>query len=253
MKGLLTFTLGMAAVATSFGATIDISTGSAAWQVYLPSAGSVVAVTSVSPNGTWAPAPSGSSWVSYGANESISCGVGQTPGNGCAHTLINPSGDTWAYQLTISAATLGDVAGTLNFIFGSDNRVNLFIGNTPSALVWNGGSNTNGTGFNPLGCSGTPPTSAGNTQAEYNNCTGTVSFGAGQLNGDGSLTLIAYNYNDPIVGVGGVPCPACGDPTGFVLEGTALTGAAATPEPATFGLVALAGLAGLALRRKRSV
>jgi len=248
MKGLLTFTLGMAAVATSFGATIDISTGSAAWGVFVPG-GSLISATSVAGNGAWAPAPAGSSWVSFGADQSTSCVIGQTPGTGCASTLINPAGDIWTYQLIISAASLGATSGTLNFIFGSDNRVNLFVGSAAGALVWDGGNSSNGTGFNPLGCSANPPTSAGNTQATYNLCTSTVAFGAGQLNGDGSLTLTAYNFNDPSIPA----CPACGNPTGFVLEGDILTGAAATPEPATFGLVALAGLAGLALRRKRSV
>ena len=254
MKALLTFALGVATVATSFGATINISTGTgnAAWQVFIPGSGNVAAVslTAAQSNpASWAPAPAGSSWVSYGATQGTSCPTAATgPANGCASPLTNPNGDTWTYTLTISAANLGATTGSLNFIFGSDNRVNLFVGNNATAQIWNGGSNTNGTGYNPLGCSGTPsPTSAGNTQATYNNCVGTVSFGAANLNGDGSLTLTAYNFNDPIPG-----CPACGDPTGFVLEGTALTGAAATPEPATFGLVALAGLAGLALRRKRS-
>jgi len=257
MKGFLTFTLGVAAVATTFGATINISTGTnnAAWQVFVPGSGFVAAtsLTVAQQNGTWAPAPisispiSGSNWVSYGAVQGTSCVVGQTPGNGCANALINPNGDIWTYTLTISAASLGATSGNLNFIFGSDNRVSVFVGNNSVSQVW-GGNGPNGNGFNPLGCSGTPnPTSAGNTQAQYNNCTGTVAFGAGNLNGDGSLTITAYNYNDPIVG-----CPGCGNPTGFVLEGTLSTGAAATPEPATISMVVLAGLAGLALRRKRT-
>ena len=254
MKGLFTVALGLASVATTFGAVINLSTGTnnAAWQVFVPGTGFVTAtsLTVAQQNGSWAPAPisispiSGSNWVSYGSNQGTSCAVGQTPGNGCANAVINPNGDVWAYQLTISAATLGATSGNLNFIFGADNRVNLFVGNNSLAQVW-GGSAPTGTGFNPLGCSGTPVTSAGNTQAQYNTCTGVVTFSAGNLNGDGSLTLTAYAFNDPST-------PGAGNPTGFVLEGTALTGAALTPEPATFGMVAIAGLAVVALRRKQS-
>ena len=248
MKGLFSVALGLATVATTFGGLININTGVANWQYYSTATSSFVnAVVVVPTNGTWAPAPTSSSWVSFGAIEGTSCAVGQTPGNGCAHTLVNPLGDVLTYQLVISAASLGATSGTVNFVFGSDNRVTMFVGTGPPSYIWNGGSSSNGTGFNPLGCSANPPTSAGSSQATYNNCTTTVSFNASTLNADGSLTLTAYNYNDPIPG-----CPACGDPTGWILAGTVSTGAAATPEPATFGLVALAGLAGLALRRKRS-
>ena len=239
----------MATAAISFASTIDISTGVAGWQVFVPGSGLVAAtsLTAAQQNGTWASAPAGSAWVSWSAVQGASCVVGQTPGNGCANTLINPAGDIWTYTLTITAASLGSTSGNLNFIFGADNRVNLFVGNSASGLVWNGGSNTNGTGFNPLGCSGTPPTSAGNTQATYNNCTGTVGFNPADLNGDGSLTLTAFTFNDPIPG-----CAACGNPTGFILEGDILTGASTSvPEPGSFGLMGAASLALFALRRIR--
>jgi hypothetical protein len=91
------------------------------------------------------------------------------------------------------------------------------------------------------------PTSAGNSQATYNNCVGTVSFGAANLNGDGSLTLSASVFNDPIPG-----CPTCGDPTCFIAEGSLLTGSSVTPGPATFGFVILGGLAGWAYRKVRA-
>ena len=254
MKVFFSVALGVAVAATTFGATIDVSTGVAGWQVFDPNVGSNVAATTLTlsqQNPSWAPAPSGSAWVSYGSNEGTGCTVQQTPGIGCAHPTGNPNGsDTWVYTLTITAAQLGATDGTLNFVFGSDNRVNLFVGNNnPPSQLWTGQppNNSNGSGFSPLGCSGLPgPTSAGSTQLTYDNCLSTVSFNAASLNGDLSLTLFAYNFNDPIPG-----CPACGNPTGFVLEGTLLSGVTATPEPATFGLVALAGLAGLALRRKR--
>jgi hypothetical protein len=146
--------------------------------------------------------------------------------------------------LNISAASLGAVSGNLNFIFGADSRVVLSVGNGGPSEAWNTGTANNGNAYNPLGCSGTPPTSAGNTQAQYNNCVGTVAFGAANLNGDGSLTLTALVANDPIIG-----CPVCGDPTGFVLEGVLSTAPVVTPEPATLSMVGLA-LAGLVLRRK---
>ena len=253
MKVFSALALGLAIATTASAALINISTGTnnAAWTVFVPGSGFVVAtsLTVAQQNGTWAPAPisispiSGANWISYSSIQGTSCTVGQTPGNGCANANIIGSGDIWTYALTISAATLQATSGNLNFIFGADNRVNLFVGNNSLSQIWGGGAPT-GTGFNPLGCSGTPVTNAGNTQAQYNNCNGIVSFNAGNLNGDGSLTVTAYVFNDP--GVTGA-----GNPTGFVLEGTLNTNA--TPEPATFGLVGVACLAGLAtLRRKRS-
>ena len=172
MKGLLTCTLGLAIAATTFGATIDISTGTgnAAWQVFDLSQGQFVAATSLTTaqnNGTWAPAPTGTSWVSWGTQQGTSCVVGQTPGNGCASTNFNTTnGDTWTYMLNISAAALGATSGTLNFVFGSDNTVNLFVGNGPptGTSVSSVGNYWNQTGppaggFGNLGCSnpgGTP-------------------------------------------------------------------------------------------------
>lgn len=254
MKEIFKIALGLAVAASTFAATIDIGTGAGHgnWQVFIPGTGTVAAssLSGVQVNGSWAPAPVGSNWVSWGANEGTSCVFGQTPGNGCAHALLNAAGDVWSFSLTISAASLAAAtSGTLNFVLGSDNRVSMFVGLNSTPQVWDGGSQTNGQGFNPLGCSGqSGPTSAGGTQATYNNCLGTVSFNASNLNPNGSLTLSAYSFNDPIPG-----CPACGDPTAFILEGTLVTSStfAATPEPATFGLVALAGIAGFALRRKQ--
>lgn len=258
MQSLFKAALGLAAAATTFGATINLSTGTnnANWQVYSAGAGVFVTATSLTvaqQNGSWAPAPisisplSGSNWISYGSIQGTACSAGQTPGNGCANANINVAGDVWTYTLNISAASLGATSGSLNYLFGADSRVNLFVGNNSFSQVW-GGSAPTGAGFNTLGCSGTPVTNGGNTQAQYNNCVNTVNFGAGNLNGDGSLTLTAYVFNDPIVG----STFSVGNPTGFVLEGTVLTGAALTPEPATFGMVALVGLAGLVLRRKTS-
>lgn len=248
MNRIFPIALAMVSVGTTFGATINLDTGVAAWQVYAQSNGGLISAIVVAPNGAWAPAPTGSSWVSYGSVQSTSCTVGQTPGNGCASTNTNPSGDILSYTLTISAVSLGATSGNLNFVFGSKNRVNLFVGNNSNYQNW-GGLAPTGAGFNSLGCSGIPVTNAGNTQGTYNNCLGTVTFSAANLNGDGSLTLTAYSYNDPIAGCAGA---ACGNPTGFILEGTALTGVAATPEPATFGLVGVAGLIGLAVRRMKN-
>ncbi len=253
MREMLKISLGLAVAASTFAATIDISTGAghANWQVFIQGTGTVAAssLSGGQVNSSWATAPVGSNWVSWGPNEGTSCVVGQTPGNGCAHTLLNGAGDVWAFSLTISAATLAASSGTLNFIFGSDNRVSMFVGLNSTTQIWDGGSQTNGQGYNPLGCSGqSGPTSAGGSQATYNNCNGTVSFNSSNLNANGSLTLSAFSFNDPIPG-----CPACGDPTAFILEGTLVTSptSSATPEPATFGLVALAGIAGWALRRKQ--
>jgi PEP-CTERM motif len=259
MKMFLQFALGAVCAAAAFGGIVNISTGTnnANWLVSGPGVAIPVAATSLTvaqQNGTWAPAPisispiSGANWLSYGSNEGTSCVVGQTPGNGCAHTLVSSTGDTWTYTLNISAAALGSTSGLANFIFGADNRLVVSVGIGGTLEPWNTGTPTNGNAFNPLGCSGNPaPTSAGNTQAQYNNCVGNVSYNAANLNGDGSLTITATVVNDPIVG-----CSACGDPTGFVLEGTLSTAAATSaPEPATFALVGLAGLVGLALRRRK--
>lgn len=241
MKNIIA--LGLMTGVLSFGTTISIDTGTASWQVDGPGTGGAVAATTLTTgetNGTWAQAPTGSSWISWGAVEGTSCVVGQTPGNGCAHTNFNPSGDIWAYTLTITAASLGATSGTANFVFGADSSVNVFIGNEPEQ-AWSGAD--------PLGCSNTGgATSAGSTQGSYSGCTTTVSFNASDLNGDGSLSFTAYVTNAPIGG-----CPACGNPTGFVLDGDVLTGAStlATPEPGTFGLMSVAGLALLGIRRRR--
>jgi len=243
MKGIFTFALGIAVSTATFGAVIDISTGTgnANWQVFNPGAATSLSVAQQ--NGTWAPAPTGTSWVSWGSVQGTSCTVGQTPGNGCANTLFNPAGDTWVYTLNVSAAALGATSGTLNILFGGDDSVTLQIGTGANQLSeqW---------AFSHLGCvTPTGPTDAGNTQVSYATCTSTVSFDATMLNGDGSLTLKGIDFNAPITG-----CPGCGDPTGFILDGDIVTGGvSSTPEPATFGLVALAGLAGFAIRRKRQV
>jgi hypothetical protein len=60
--------------------------------------------------------------------------------------VTDPNGDTWSYALTISAASLGATSGSLNFIFGADKRVNLFVGNNSVAQTWNSGTPTNGNG-----------------------------------------------------------------------------------------------------------
>lgn len=242
-RSLVTLSLcvGVALCATARGGAIDISTGVALWQL---TGGTATTLTVGQQNGTWAPAPAGSAWISSSSSEGTSCVVGQTPGNGCATALTNPAGDLYVFTLTVSAASLGTTSGSLNYIFGADSDVSLAIGLGGSPQLWNSGSP--GAAFNPLGCSGTPPTSAGNTQGTYNTCTGTVNFNAANLNGDGSLTLSASVTNAPIVG-----CPACGDPMGFVLEGDILTGGTlppSVPEPATFGLMAVAGAALIARR-----
>ena len=132
MKGLLIITLGLAAAAGAFGAVIDIGTGigNAPWQVFDPSLGFVPAtsLSTAQQNGAWAPPPTGSDWVSFGSNQGTSCSVGQTPGNGCASTLLNPAGDTWQYVLNISAAQLGATSGTVNFVFGAQDVSSRFGG-----------------------------------------------------------------------------------------------------------------------------
>ena len=64
MKRFFPIALAMVTVGTAFGATINLNTGVAARQVYSPLTGSVISAVAVSPNGAWAPAPLGSSWVS---------------------------------------------------------------------------------------------------------------------------------------------------------------------------------------------
>jgi hypothetical protein len=166
--------------------------------------------------------------------------------------------------LTISAAELGATSGTINFVFGSDDYLTLFVGNgpptgtSPSSLgnYWNQTSAVPAGGFGQLGCSNASgaASNAGSSQTTYNTCltptaSNTIAFNAGNfLNADGSLTLNAYVTNAAISG-----CPACGNPTGFVVDGFITTGAVTptVPEPATFSMLAIAGLAGLAYRRKR--
>jgi hypothetical protein len=239
-----TLAIGLATATISFANVVDISTGTASWQVAGPGVSGFVAATTLNTgetNGDWATAPTGSSWISWGSVQGTSCVVGQTPGNGCANTVFNTTnGDVWEYLLTISSADLGGAtAGSVNFIFGADDSVNLFVGNEP-------GQDWSSPG--PLGCSGTPPTSAGGSQATYNNCVGTVNFNASDLTGAGALTLQGYVTNAPINF-----CPACGDPTGFVLEGDITTAGSTSPvpEPAALPLIGVAGFAMLWIRRRR--
>lgn len=244
MKTLLA--IGLFTAGFTPAATIDISTGVAAWQVSGPGlTGTAIALAAGQQNGTWAPAPAGSSWLSWGAAQGTSCVIGQIPGNGCASTLFNAGGDNWIYSLTVSAASLGATSGNLNFLFGGDDAVDLLIGNAVAIeQQWNQGAGLGA--FAQLACSANGgPTNAGNSQATYNTCTTELSFNASELNGDGSLTFTAAVFNAPVTN-----CTTCGDPTGFVLEGDILTGAAAsTPEPGTFGLIGAAGLALFAMRR----
>jgi hypothetical protein len=90
-----------------------------------------------------------------------------------------------------------------------------------------------------------PPPGAGSSQGTYNNCVSTVNFNASDLTGAGALTLTGYVTNAAING-----CPACGDPTGFVLEGDITTTSSAVPEPAALPLIGVAGVALLWIRRK---
>jgi hypothetical protein len=56
------------------------------------------------------------------------------------------------------------------------------------------------------------------SQATYDNCVRTVHSNASDLTGAGALMLTGFVTNAAING-----CPACGDPTGFVLEGDITT------------------------------
>jgi len=60
MKRFAALAICFAVSSPVLAAPIDISTGVADWQVSI--SGSLVPVTSVSPNGAWAPAPTGASW-----------------------------------------------------------------------------------------------------------------------------------------------------------------------------------------------
>ena len=234
MKIFLSLALGAASV-TAFGAIFNINTGVANWQYNLPNSTTGSAVMA-SANGTWAPAPTGSAWVSFGPNEGISCIVGQTPGNGCASSNFSINGDVITYTLTFSAATLGATSGTFSAIFGADNRVQLNVGVNSLAQV------NNGTAYNPLSCAtAAGATSAGNTNPY--SCP-TVAFNASVLNPDGSLTITALDFNDFVRG---------GNPSGFVLAGTIRTGAQVVPEPATIGMVGLVGIVGLAAARFKRI
>lgn len=239
----LTFAVGFIAGSFCFGNGYDISTYNGFWQVSGPGVTGSVASTSLDlagTNGAWAPTGP-SLWRSWGAQQGTSCVIGQTPGDGCANPLFNPSGDIWTYTLTLSASDLeGATSGTLNFVFGGDTFVTLAIGNEP-VETWNQGGTLGG--FGDLGCSGNPPASAGNSPASYQSCVNTVSFASDDLIG-GALTLTATVTNSPIPG-----CPACGDPTGFVLQGELIT---QSPEPGTFVLVCAAGFALLSIRRCRN-
>ncbi len=146
---------------TAFGGIINIATGTnnANWLVSGPGIAVPVTATSLTvaqQNGTWAPAPisispiSGANWVSFGSIQGTSCVVGQTPGNGCANTLVNAGSDNWTYALNVSAATLGVTSGDLNFIFGADDQVILAVGNGGPSQSWNPGGNA----FSPLGMLG---------------------------------------------------------------------------------------------------
>src|SRR5579863_5166886 len=112
MKGLLTLALGVAVAASTFVAAIDLDTGFANWQYYSSAAGGFVPVVSVSPTVDssggnspapvapgWAPAPSGSSLVSFSSLEATGCGGASTPGASCAAPTVSQTGsDMWYYQ-----------------------------------------------------------------------------------------------------------------------------------------------------------
>jgi PEP-CTERM motif len=244
MRGFLPLALGLAVAASTFGANINITSGApgVTWTVTGPNGSGVNGANAVvvsATNSTWAAAPTGSNWISWGAVQGTSCVVGQTPGTGCANTLFNAAGDTWIYTLTISAATLGSTFGTANIVFGGDDKVNLFVGVNQQIQA------TSTPGYNPIYCAAPGgATSAGNTNPY--SCGASIAFTAANLNGDGSLTISLFDTNIPISG-----CPGCGDPTGVVISGVVNSGVALTPEPATLGLVTLAGIAGLALRRRK--
>jgi len=228
MKGLFSIAAGLALAATTFAATISTGTpGGAAWTVYNPATGTFVHHQML-PRRTGLGQGTGSLSVgSYGAIEGTSCVVGQTPGNGCAHTFDQPQRDIWTYQLVISAATCRDLGNVEPSSSGSDNRVSMFVATTRRILIWRLWAN--GNGFNPL-------------------CNGTATYAPANLNGDGSLTITAYDYNDPMVPA----CPGCGNPSGFIVSAPSPL-APRTRGTATFGLVALAGVAGLAPAPQTSI
>jgi hypothetical protein len=243
------FVVSLLAASAVFGVTIDISTGigNANWQVSGPGVAGTVAATSLSTiDSLWALAPIGTSWVSWGAVQGTPCSPATNLGSSCASALFNSAGDVWTYSLNVSAAQLGATSGELHFVFGADDFLTLTVGNeTPE--TW-GSSST--AGDNPLGCVGTPPASAGNTQASYAGCTNVIFFSAANLNIDGSLTLIAAVTNAPVPG-----CSGCSDPTGFVLDGDIVTGPGvipSVPEPGTFGLIGAVGAVLLFQCRRRA-
>ena len=229
MKKLISLALGVAVAAISFGAPITLNTGSAAWQVATTGVGlgPVTPLNAAQANpGNWVAAPGGASWISatyLAVNPSSNallqgtpCGVAGTAGTNCAYNLFTAGGDTYHYNLVIpNSVLLANTAsggGAATFQFTGDDYASVFVGNQ-LGVTYAGG-----------------PGALSSVK--------TINYTVADLNVNGDLVIDAYAYNNPAAGNG--------NPTGFLLAGN-ISG---VPEPATFGLIALAGLAGIAARRK---
>ena len=221
----------LATSAISFGALIlDTGLASPGWQVATTGVGLGTA-TILTPaqsvgNPAWIAAPNSSKWitgtylaVNPGSNAALQgtpcSAVGGNPGVNCAYGTFTAN-DSYNYVLQISAASLAaqsaSAGGTVSVQFTGDDRATLYVGNRLGVM------NAAGPG----------------TLSAVTN----ITFTAADLNA-GALTIYAIVNNNSANFNGG-------NTTGFVLTGN-LTGA---PEPATFGLLAVAGLAGIAARRK---
>ncbi len=222
MRGLLRFAfVGLAAVAC-FAA--PIATGTANWQVAqtsgtlnsgnaLGTQTSAVVLTGTLPS-VWVAAPVGSAWVGQTA----------TDGNQSSGQCLVVSGATtcgaqpgqYTYTLSFVNALGGVLSG---FRYTSDDSVSITIADSNGTL--------------------------------YSNTSGSSAFSAlisapSTINWSGTLTITAVVTNAVFA-----PAPASLTPSGFLATGDVSLNSETIPEPSTYAMLGLGGVAMLVARMRR--
>ena len=205
-----------------FATTINVGT-STVWTVSGPSVVGTIAASSLgsAPNSVWLPSPVTSTWI----------GSTSTDGNISSTQLAG----TYVYSYTLNTAALG---GSLNYITAADDKdtVRVFLDNVLINTYNHLGNALNG----GAGCAFLP---TGAT-----NCSGGVGFGE---IGPGAISWGAGGAG--VIKIQGTVVNATNGPTGFLVTGSATYAdpVSPTPEPTTFAMLGLGGLAILGSRRFR--